>query len=200
MIGREKRERTLDPVARKRVAIHEAGHACMAFWLQDAPSPIKVSIVPRGASALGFSQSQPKTRYIQTEMEVKASIAVLFGGRVAERMVLGSVSTGAADDLERIHALSKKYFLSFGMGSRPVYHELPLEEHEHFLQHLESFVYDTLLRRKDDLITISEQLLQHETIEHLRLDGEHSLELTPHTWPRDGKSRATRTSCGSAGT
>ena len=169
MIGREKRERVLKPAERRRVAFHEAGHACMAFWLKHASSPIKVSVVPRGASALGFSQSKPSSRFIQSEMEVRASMAVLFGGRSAERLVFNSVSTGAADDLERIQVLVKRYFLSFGMGAKPFYDELPLHERDDLIDKIETFVGTTLQHRLDSLTAVAEQILTHDTILHTTL-------------------------------
>ena len=181
MIGREQRSRTMSNPERRRVAYHEAGHACLSFWLRNTVSPLKVSIVPRGAAALGFSQSKPPTSvYLQSEKEIRARMAVLFGGRGAERLVLGTVSTGAADDLEQIRLLSQRYFLSYGMGREPLYPELPVDEQQTLLSDLETFVEQTLRRNQKALTSVAETLLEDETIsyETLRslLTGENATE------------------------
>ena len=101
MIGREKRERMMTVEERKRVAHHEAGHALMGFILCDSSPPVKVSIIPRGEAALGFSQPKPENKKLHTEQAILAMICVLLGGRVGEKIVYGCVSTGAADDIEK---------------------------------------------------------------------------------------------------
>ena len=93
-------------------------------------------------------------------------MAVLFGGRAAERLVFNSVSTGAADDLERIQVLVKRYFLSFGMGTKPFYDDLPSHERDDLVDKIETFVDTTLQHRIDSLTAVADQILQHDTITH----------------------------------
>ena len=88
MIGREKRERTLNDDEKKRVAYHEAGHAFMGYILKDSSPPIKVSIIPRGEAALGFSQPKPIDKKLYTQQYILSQISVLLGGRVSEKYFL----------------------------------------------------------------------------------------------------------------
>lgn len=115
MIGREKKERKLDKDALNRVAHHEAGHAFMGFILKGTEPPVKVSIIPRGESALGFSQQKPKLNMLMKKCEVLNRICVLMGGRCAEKVFFNEVSTGAADDIEKISQLLYRYFVEWGM-------------------------------------------------------------------------------------
>jgi cell division protease FtsH len=116
MIGREKRERTLSPEERKRVSYHEAGHCLMGFLLKHTEQPVKVSIIPRGEAALGYSQQKPTNKKIMLEEEVLCRIAVLLGGRSAEKIIYGNISSGASDDIEKISILITQYTNSWGMN------------------------------------------------------------------------------------
>ena len=116
MIGREKRERTLSPEERKRVSYHEAGHCLMGFLLKHTEQPVKVSIIPRGEVALGYSQQKPTNKKIMLEEEVLCRIAVLLGGRSAEKIIYGNISSGASDDIEKISILITQYTNSWGMN------------------------------------------------------------------------------------
>ena len=117
MVGREKTERTMSLDERERVAHHEAGHALLAHMLVDCEPPIKVSIVPRGEAALGFSQQAPEDTRLYTRSAVLARIVVLLGGRAAEQLIYDEVSTGAADDIERASSLVRQYVGEWGMDS-----------------------------------------------------------------------------------
>jgi ATP-dependent Zn protease len=107
MIGVEKRERQnkLTDADKKRISIHEAGHAMMSYLFETTTSPIKVSIVPRGRSALGFSQSEPNDKQILTITDIMNHIGVLFAGRVAEEVTYGETSSGCHDDMQKIDNL-----------------------------------------------------------------------------------------------
>lgn len=123
------RESKLDPEEKHRVAVHESGHAVAAHFNPDSEPPRRVSILPRGM-ALGVTQQTPTAdRHIQTQPELEAQLQVLMGGYAAERTVLGNVSSGAANDLQRATQIAFKMVAQFGMSDRvgPVYHEHKVE-------------------------------------------------------------------------
>lgn len=100
--GLERKSRVLAPPERKTVAYHEAGHAVMGWFLEHADPVLKVSIVPRGAAALGFTQYLPKDRRLNSKEQMLDMVCMMLGGRVAEQIFFGKASTGAADDLDRV--------------------------------------------------------------------------------------------------
>lgn len=116
-IGDEKRERKLTEKELEVVAHHEAGHAIVAYMMKDTDPPIKISIIPRGRSALGFTQQEPTDQKIFTKEQLFARVCVLLGGRVAEEVVYNHKSTGASDDIEKLTALVKQMICQYGMGS-----------------------------------------------------------------------------------
>ena len=98
------------------IAYHEAGHALIGHLLGDAKSLAKVTIVPRG-QALGYTLNLPEEdRYLRTREELLDEICMLLGGRAAEQLAFGKVSTGAANDLERVTAIARAMVFEFGMG------------------------------------------------------------------------------------
>ena len=102
--GLEKRNRLLNPKEREIVAYHEMGHALVALALPGTDPVHKVSIIPRGVGALGYTIQRPtEDRFLMTREELENKMAVLLGGRAAELMVFGHLSTGAADDLRKRH-------------------------------------------------------------------------------------------------
>ena len=113
MIGREK-ERMMSDEERVRVAHHEAGHALMGYLLSGTSPPLKVSIIPRGQSALGFSQPIPEDRKLYTRDYILSQICVLLGGRSAELILYENLSTGASDDIEKVSSLITNYHVSWG--------------------------------------------------------------------------------------
>ncbi len=116
--GLEKKNKIISPKERKIVAYHEAGHA-IAGWFQEHTDPvIKVSIVPRGMAALGYAQSLPDERYITTRDAFIEQMVMMMGGRVAEEIIFGHLSTGAQNDLERITKLAYAMVVDYGMSEK----------------------------------------------------------------------------------
>jgi cell division protease FtsH len=114
--GLEKKSRILTPFERKVVAYHEMGHALVSIALPDVDVVHKVSIIPRGIGALGYTIKRPtEDRYLMTKDELENKIAVLFGGRAAERLVFDQTSTGAADDLVKATDIAHNMVARFGM-------------------------------------------------------------------------------------
>jgi cell division protease FtsH len=119
------RETKLDAREKKRVAIHESGHTVVARFTTEAEPPQRVSIIPRGM-ALGVTQQSPGTdRHIMAQAELEARLRVLMGGYAAERLVLGSISTGAANDLKEATKVASSMVAQYGMSERlgPVYYD-----------------------------------------------------------------------------
>ena len=114
--GLEKRNRLLNPAERRTVAHHEIGHALVALSLPGSDVVHKVSIIPRGIGALGYTLQRPlEDRYLMTREELENRICVLLGGRAAEQLMLGTVSTGAADDLVKATQLARDMVMRHGM-------------------------------------------------------------------------------------
>jgi cell division protease FtsH len=114
--GLEKRNRVMNPREREVVAYHEMGHAITALALPGADEVHKVSIIPRGIGALGYTIQRPTDdRYIMTRAELENRIAVLLGGRAAEKLVFDHLSTGAADDLAKVTDIARSMVMRFGM-------------------------------------------------------------------------------------
>ena len=115
--GLEKRNRLLNPQERKVVAYHELGHAIVTLSLPGNDTVHKVSIIPRGVGALGYTIQRPtEDRYLMTRPELEAKMAALLGGRAAEKVVFGDVSTGASDDLVRVTDIARAMVLQYGMS------------------------------------------------------------------------------------
>ncbi|EFJ8634827.1 AAA family ATPase [Escherichia coli] len=114
--GLEKKSRVLNPKARETVAHHEMGHALVALALPETDPVHKISIIPRGIGALGYTLQRPtEDRFLMTRTDLEHKIAVLLGGRAAEKLVFGELSTGAADDLARATDIARDMITRFGM-------------------------------------------------------------------------------------
>ena len=107
LVGNEKKERLMTKEEKERVAWHEAGHCLLGSLLKHSEPPIKVSIIPRGMAALGYSMQEPSDKKLHLEEEIYSKIMVLFGGRIAEDLKYGTISTGAYDDYEKATKLAK---------------------------------------------------------------------------------------------
>lgn len=116
--GLEKKNKLIKPEEKKIVAYHEAGHAIAGWYLPNTDPVIKVSIVPRGLAALGYAQSLPDERYITTREAFMDQMTMMMGGRVAEEIKFGQLSTGAQNDLERITKTAYAMVVDFGMSAK----------------------------------------------------------------------------------
>ncbi len=117
--GLEKRNRLLNPLERKTVAYHELGHALVALSLPGQDPVHKVSIIPRGIGALGYTLQRPtEDRFLMRREELTNKMAVLLGGRAAEDLVFGEISTGAADDLQRVTEIARAMVTRYGMTDK----------------------------------------------------------------------------------
>jgi cell division protease FtsH len=196
--GLEKKSRVMNPKEKQTVAYHEAGHALLAESRATADKVAKISIIPRGFGALGFTQQQPtEDRYILKRSELLDRLDVLLGGRVAEQLVFGESSTGALNDLERATDLVRQMITRYGMSERlgPATLEvarLPVllpegiagasradysertarivdDEVRSLLHQAELRVHDTLTRRRGQLEAIAQLLLRRESIDRAAL-------------------------------
>ncbi|RWO37405.1 MAG: ATP-dependent metallopeptidase FtsH/Yme1/Tma family protein [Mesorhizobium sp.] len=117
--GLEKRNRLLNPREREVVAYHEMGHALVAMALPGVDPVHKVSIIPRGVGALGYTIQRPtEDRFLMTREELENKMAVLLGGRAAEWIVFGHLSTGAADDLAKVTDIARAMVTRYGMSEK----------------------------------------------------------------------------------
>ena len=117
--GLEKKNRVLSPEEKKRVAYHELGHALVATALPGADEVHKISIIPRGIAALGYTMQLPtEDRFLMTESELENRVATLLGGRAAEELIYDEVSTGAHDDLSKATDIARSMVKTFGMSPR----------------------------------------------------------------------------------
>jgi cell division protease FtsH len=115
--GLQKKNRVMNPQEKEIVAFHESGHAIVAESVEHADPVHKISIIPRGIAALGYTQQQPtEDRYLMTRSELLDRLAVLLGGRVAEEQVFGEISTGAQNDLQRATDIVRSMVTEYGMS------------------------------------------------------------------------------------
>lgn len=117
--GLEKKSRVLNPHERERVAYHELGHAIVAMSMPSSDVVQKISIIPRGIAALGYTLQRPtEDRFLMTEPELRDKIATYLGGRVAEEIIFGNASTGAEDDLRKATDIASSMVRAFGMSRK----------------------------------------------------------------------------------
>jgi cell division protease FtsH len=116
--GLEKKNKLISQDEKKIVAYHEAGHALTGWFLEHTDPLVKVSIVPRGIAALGYAQYLPKEQFLYTTEQMNDTICMALGGRVAEEIVFGRISTGALSDLERITKMAYSMVTIYGMNKR----------------------------------------------------------------------------------
>ena len=205
VVGLERKNRLTNTKERRIVAYHEAGHAIVAELAESAEPVHKVSIVPRGLAALGYMQQTPEDRNLLQEDELMDRLAVLLGGRAAEQVAFGKLSTGAANDLERATGLARRMVCEFGMSlsigpvafhgndgrnrragdSNADWSEEATEKIEAEVQALLTRAFDsacaTLSRRRAVLDGMAEALLAQGSLEReefLALLGEPSLRLS----------------------
>jgi cell division protease FtsH len=196
--GLEKKNRVMNPKEREFVAVHEAGHALVAEHRPNADRVAKISIIPRGIGALGYTQQQPtEDRYLLRKSEILERIDVLLAGRVAEEILLRDVSTGAENDLERATEMARHMVTHYGMSeelglatyggqSVPMYlggPALPEQRNcsEQTAQRIDAEVAallaqsrervrKTLTRHRASLQALSQLLLEKEVVDRAMLD------------------------------
>ncbi len=119
LAGPEKKNRVLNPDEKRRVAFHEAGHAMVAEHVPTGQPVHKISIISRGTATLGFTLQLPtEEKFLSTEDELKDQMAILLGGRMAESVVFGNISTGAHNDLEKVSEIARNMVCSLGMSKK----------------------------------------------------------------------------------
>ena len=191
--GLEKKNRVINPQEKKIVAYHEVGHALVATLTPGSEPVHKISIIPRGLAALGYTQQRPtEDRYLMSADELLSKIDVLLGGRVAEQIFFDSVTTGAGNDLMRATDIARAMIVEYGMGKTlglstyprqrgPVF--LPTEhgygggrdfsddtasridaEAREILDQRHQHVMEMLTARRDTLAAIAELLLDKEVL------------------------------------
>jgi cell division protease FtsH len=194
--GLQKKSRVMNPREKKTVAYHEAGHALVAELMPGADPVSKISIIPRGVAALGYTQQLPtEDRYLMTRSELLARIYVLLGGRVAEEMIFGDVSTGAQNDLQKATEIARTMITQFGMSERlglvalegprtPMFLPVPTqaprdyseetarivdEEIKKLLVECHNKVRDALMSQRQALEELAKLLLSKEVVERPEL-------------------------------
>ncbi|UCC71174.1 MAG: ATP-dependent zinc metalloprotease FtsH [Gemmatimonadota bacterium] len=211
--GLEKKNRLINEDEKRIVAYHESGHALVAQCVEHADPVHKISIVPRGIGALGYTQQLPtEDRYLLTRAELLDRIAVLLGGRVAEEIVFDEISTGAQNDLSRVTELARSMILEYGMSESlgPLTYETrtrnmlgmrqitELEQSQHSEETLQEIdrevrriveaahdrVHDLLTRERKALDKVAERLLEKEVIE-----GEELVEILEEFAPQRGRKK-----------
>ncbi len=190
--GLEKKNRILSEKEKAIVAYHEAGHALVAASLPNADRVHRISIIPRGIAALGYTLQLPtEDRYLMTKSELLDKLAVLLGGRVAEELVFEEISTGAHNDLQRATDIARRMVIEYGMSPKfgpltfetkrgPVflngafsgakeYSEETAREIDQEVARITQETYarvkDLLTKRRDDLERLARRLLEKEVVE-----------------------------------
>lgn len=118
IVGLEQRSRVLSPEEKKTVAYHEAGHAICGWYLKYADPLLKVSIIPRGQAALGYAQYLPDDQYLTSEEQFNHRMIMALGGRVSEELNFDDITTGAADDLQKVTRMANAMILKLGMSKK----------------------------------------------------------------------------------
>eukprot|EP01104_Vermistella_antarctica_P021291 TRINITY_DN952_c0_g2_i1.p1 TRINITY_DN952_c0_g2~~TRINITY_DN952_c0_g2_i1.p1 ORF type:complete len:931 (+),score=248.69 TRINITY_DN952_c0_g2_i1:239-3031(+) len=116
--GLEKKSKVLSKEEKTIVAHHEAGHAVAGWFLDHTDPLLKVSIVPRGSAALGYAQYLPKDQYLYTKEQLIDRICMMLGGRVAEEICIGSITTGAVDDLDKVTKMIYAQIMKYGLDDK----------------------------------------------------------------------------------
>jgi cell division protease FtsH len=196
MAGPEKKSRVMAPEEKRRVAYHESGHALVAESLPTADPVRKVTIIPHGVAALGYTQQLPtQDRYLYTKEELLDRITVMLGGRAAEEVVFHDVSTGAQDDLQRVSEMARRMITELGMSEhlgayaveqvrQPMFLDSGYQSSRHYSEDTARRIDNeaqTLVERmyqrarqilevhRDKLEALAQYLLEHEVIDQASL-------------------------------
>ncbi len=209
--GLEKKNRLINEDEKRIVAFHEAGHAIVAQCVEHADRVHKISIIPRGIGALGYTQQLPtEDRYLLTQAELEDRVAVLLGGRAAEEIVFGEISTGAQNDLGRVTDIARAMVVEYGMSESlgPITYEnrargmlglrqpMDLEQAQlseetrqeidrevrRIVDEAHSRVHDLLTNERRALDAVADRLLEKEVVE-----GEELVEILEQYAPKKGR-------------
>lgn len=183
--GLEKKSKIISPEEKKIVAYHEAGHAVSGWYLEHADPLVKVSIVPRGVAALGYAQYLPKEQFLYQTEQLIDEMCMTLGGRAAEQIIFGKISTGALSDLERITKMAYSIVTVYGMNEKignisfydskqseysftKPYSEETAKTIDHEVKKLIESAYkrtkDLLSDKQDQLEVVAKELLEKEII------------------------------------
>lgn len=183
--GLEKKNKIISPEEKKIVAYHEAGHAVAGWFLEHADPLVKVSIVPRGIAALGYAQYLPKEQFLYQTEQLMDDMCMALGGRAAEELIFGKISTGALSDLERITKMAYSIVSVYGMNEKignvsfydsksseykfnKPYSEATAETIDEEVRKLIGFAYERtkglLSSKREELEKIARQLLEKEIL------------------------------------
>lgn len=183
--GLEKKNKIISPEEKQIVAYHEAGHAVAGWFLEHADPLVKVSIVPRGIAALGYAQYLPKEQFLYQTEQLIDEMCMTLGGRAAEEIIFGKISTGALSDLERVTKMAYSIVSVYGMNDKignvsfydskgseykfdKPYSESTAETIDEEVRKLITFAYDRtkqlLNQRKPELEKLAQELLEKEII------------------------------------
>jgi AFG3 family protein len=182
--GLEKRNKIIAPHEKKIIAYHEAGHAVCGWFLEHAYPLLKVTIVPRGTAALGYAQYTPKEQYLYNQDQLNDQICMTLGGRAAEQIIFGKISTGAQNDLQQITKIAYSMVTVYGLNNKlgnisyydpaaeqtftkPYSEEtakLIDDEVRNIIQELYTRTLNLLTQHKDAVIKLAEELLVKEVL------------------------------------
>ena len=183
--GLEKKNKLISPEEKEIVAYHEAGHAVAGWFLEHADPLVKVTIVPRGVAALGYAQYLPREQYLYRTEQLFDEMCMTLGGRAAEDVIFGKISTGALSDLERVTKLAYSMVTMYGMNDRignisyydskqteysftKPYSDATAEaidsEVRKLIDEAYQHVKSLLIERKDELELIAKELLKKEIL------------------------------------
>ncbi|QKG55414.1 ATP-dependent metallopeptidase FtsH/Yme1/Tma family protein [Hymenobacter sp. BRD128] len=184
--GLEKKNKIISPSEKRIVAYHEAGHAIVGWFLEHADPLVKVSIVPRGVAALGYAQYLPREQFLYNVEQMTDEMCMTLGGRAAEEIVFGKISTGALSDLERITKTAQSMVAIYGMNaklgnvsyydskgqneygfSKPYSEataQLMDEEIRHIIEQAYARTKELLIERRHELEVVAKELLEKEVL------------------------------------
>ena len=183
--GLEKKNKIISPEEKMIVAYHEAGHAVAGWFLEHADPLVKVSIVPRGIAALGYAQYLPKEQFLYQTEQLIDDMCMALGGRAAEELIFGKISTGALSDLERITKMAYSIVSIYGMNEKvgnvsfydskssdykfnKPYSEATAQTIDEEVRKLINFAYDRtkalLSEKREELEKIARELLEKEIL------------------------------------